>query len=62
MVQILNTVNAFQLSLELMSLTELVVFVAQDYLVNILLETARKEHCEGARYDRTVFLFVCFIT
>ena len=22
----------------------------QDYLVNILLKTARNEHCEGARY------------
>lgn len=27
-----------------------VVFVGQDYLVNILLETATKEHFEEARY------------
>lgn len=26
------------------------VVAIQDYLVNILLETATKEHCEGARY------------
>ena len=34
-------------------------FISQDYLVNILLETATKEYCEGARYvilDHIVFI------
>lgn len=39
-----------------------VVFV-QDYLVNILLETATKEHYEGARYSMmTVLITLSFVS
>lgn len=41
-------------------------FAVQDYLVNILLETATKEHYEGARYDDNagdscIFMFLCIL-
>lgn len=43
-----------------------VLFAVQDYLVSILLETATKEHFEGARYGArdvhvlSLFVLMCF--
>lgn len=38
-----------------------VVLAVQDYLVNILLETATKEHCEGARYSANDVHVFCLL-